>query len=200
MHSILRDLRQGICSSALEWVQHELNETNSELEFQLRKEEYIRLLLAGSRSIETEPLLPQTTTSGLDTNVEAALRYGGIHFRPFLTNATRRELIGSLLTASIYMPLPKLLSSPYAHLFQPYASDSTSTEEDTELCGIFATAFLKKMGLGKDSALSVVVDIGASGAMAKIQKVRDMMKEKKTEWSAVGELPVSHQYSHSNRY
>ena len=53
-----------------------------------------------------------------------------------------------------------------------------------------ALPILHKMDLPRDSPLSVVTDVGGGGAMARIQKVRTVMKEKKTEWSAVGELPV----------
>lgn len=217
LHLILEDLRKGVCTSALEWIESssreeeggEQTDVEQDLEFALRKEEYIRLLLAGSdlssSASEREPLLPivATTTNSngytkptpttIDSNIVQALQYGGHHFRQLLT-PSRHSLICSLLSAPHYMPLSRLLSSPYSNLFTPYLSSSSPTSE-SPLCLQFATAFLKKVELPRDSPLSVVTDIGGGGAMARIQKVRNVMKEKKTEWSAVGELPVRFSFS-----
>lgn len=219
LHAILADLRRGVCTSALEWVeQHPGVEGSREddLEFALRKEEYCRILLGGSDTSasaslgEREPLLSSSsskstsseTTPTPDRWVQLALAYGGHHFRSLLTPA-RKDLISALLTSPLYMPLPRLLHSPYAHLFAQYVGAPSPSNlpgeevvvggatESNPLCASFAAAFLRLLELPKDSPLSVVTDIGGGGAMAKIQKVRMVMKEKKTEWSAVGELPVS---------
>lgn len=182
------------------------------MEFALRKEEFIRTLLGGATSLtdgtsdvemETEPLLPPPPTSPTSTSsrrrlppdphCQAALAYGGTHFRHLLTPA-RTSLICSLLTSPLYMPLPRLLSSPYGHLFEPYSpsshTSSSSSSPTLSLCASFSSAYLESLGLPKESPLTVVTDVGGSGAMAKIMKVRAVMKEKRTEWSASGELPV----------
>lgn len=224
LHAILAELKSGRCATALEWVAtHAEHDPDHDLEFELRKEEYIQLLLAGSdlsidpavaltNRHEREPLLRRASTtatavtvppSAPDPHVENALRYGGHHFRRLLT-PRRADLISALLTAPIYMPFERLLSSPYVHLFADYAqtpaassafSSDTSSAQDgsspSTAASLFAAAYLRSINLPKDSPLSVVTDIGGSGAMAKIQKVQAVMKEKKTEWSAVGELPVS---------
>lgn len=39
--------------------------------------------------------------------------------------------------------------------------------------------------------MKVAVDIGGSGALARIEKGRKIMKNSRTEWSSVDELPVS---------
>lgn len=44
--------------------------------------------------------------------------------------------------------------------------------------------------MSKDLPLKIVTDIGGGGALAKIAKVRGVMKEKRTNWSTVSELPV----------
>lgn len=209
LHAILQELRNGVCTRALEWVEQHPEHgagggagagavaEGDDLEFALRKEEFIRLLLAGSDlSSETDSLLPSPSASaGVNPHVQQALAYGGEHFRRLHTPA-RKDLISALLTSAIYMPFPRLLSSPYASLYTPYLTPSSHSAagggaiETSPLCATFAARFLETLGLPRESALSVVSDIGGGGAMAKILKVRSVMKEKKTEWSAVGELPV----------
>lgn len=152
----------------------------------------MRLLLASSDlSSSTDPLLPLPSTSYASPSTQAALAYGGHHFRPFHTPA-REATIQALFTAPLYMPFSRLLASPYAALFEEYdASDGgKGGEELTAVMGMFTAAFLRRLGLQRDSPLTVVTDIGGGGAMARIQKVRAVMKEKRTEWSAVDELPV----------
>lgn len=39
--------------------------------------------------------------------------------------------------------------------------------------------------------LRVVGDIGGGGALARIEKGRKVMRERKSEWSQIDELPVS---------
>ncbi|KDE08780.1 hypothetical protein MVLG_00886 [Microbotryum lychnidis-dioicae p1A1 Lamole] len=229
LHRILAHLKQGVCTSALEWIEqirrssekpgsiddaaHQANsdpDPNSDLEFELRKEEYIRLLLSASLDdrymAEQEPLLAQNSSSSSHDrrqqgSINSALRYGGHHFRRLMT-PSRRSHIEALLTAPIYMPFERLLSSPYAPIFEPYAS-TTSTllrADSTPTCALFTAAFLSTLDLPRDSPLTVVTDIGGSGAMAKIHKVRAVMKEQKTSWSAIGELPVEVPLPTNRRY
>ncbi|GAA5962245.1 hypothetical protein JCM21900_000136 [Sporobolomyces salmonicolor] len=203
LHEILVELRSGTCTAAIDWLlAYPDADPLGDLEFSLRREEFIRLLLAGSSlepptdaEMETEPLLPPAPAPAVkgappDPHVQAALAYGGTHFRHFMTPA-RQTTICALLTSPLYMPLPRLLASPYGPLYQPYTSSTTTASSPTDsLCLAFSAAYLKHLGLPRDSPLTVVTDVGGSGAMAKIMKVRAVMKEKKTEWSAVGELPV----------
>ncbi|SCZ88842.1 BZ3500_MvSof-1268-A1-R1_Chr2-1g04671 [Microbotryum saponariae] len=219
LHRILAHLKQGICTSALEWIEQTRRSSekpgsiddaarqansdpdpDSDLEFELRKEEYIRLLLSTSLDdkdmAEREPLLAQNSSpSSQDKrqqgSINLALRYGGHHFRRLMT-PSRRSHIEALLTAPIYMPLERLLHSPYAPIFEPYVPTESTLlpAESTPTCAMFTAAFLSTLGLPRDSPLTVVTDIGGSGAMAKIHKVRAVMKEQKTSWSAIGELPV----------
>ena len=45
--------------------------------------------------------------------------------------------------------------------------------------------------MSKRPPLRVVGDIGGGGALAKIEKGRRIMRERKSEWSQADELPVS---------
>ncbi|GAA5831892.1 hypothetical protein JCM5353_008134 [Sporobolomyces roseus] len=218
LHSILRELESGVCQEAIEWVlSHPEQDPKGDLEFSLRKEEFIRILLGGTTTLneppstdtemeETEPLLASTSRTSTSTSTstsklkslppdpysQAALAYGGTHFRHLLT-PSRTSLICSLLTSPLYMPFPKLLSSPYGSLFSPYSTSSSlspAPSPTSSLLASFSAAYLKSLGLPNQSPLTVVTDVGGSGAMAKIMKVRQVMKEKRTEWSAQGELPI----------
>lgn len=274
LHEILAQIRQGDCARAIEWVEEARragdDADSDELLFQLRKEEYIRLVLAATAPVEEEedePMAgieqprqheedqedhkdgdhPAAAAAGaprqrrksslasmsssilrnssqrthahergpVNPHLERALAYGGQHFRPLLLSgssasgsgsSSRTALVCSLLTSPLYLPLDRLLSSPYGSLYAPYLASSSSSSSPTTtsttprplelrpnepLLLLFTEAYLRLLSLPKNSPLTVVTDVGGSGALAKIIKVRTVMKEKKTEWSAVGELPVS---------
>ncbi|SCV71820.1 BQ2448_4514 [Microbotryum intermedium] len=228
LHRVLAHLKEGVCTSALEWIDQKRRSSeqssledwaghaksdpdpDSDLEFELRKEEYIQLLLSNSSDdedvAERQPLpSPSPSSASHDkcqqASIHLALRYGGHHFRRLMTPA-RRSHIEALLTAPIYMPFERLLSSPYALIFAPYAPTKSTLPSDgsTPTCAMFTAAFLSTLDLPKDSPLIVVTDIGGSGAMAKIHKVRAVMKEQKTSWSAIGELPVEVPLPINRRY
>lgn len=270
LHEILERIRQGDCARAIEWVEEERRRRAGaddadadELLFQLRKEEYIRLVLAAAAPVEEDvpmaieqprqhgedehnnddgedhrtagtprqqrksSLAASMSSSMLRTeqharahgrgpvnpHLERALAYGGQHFRPLLLSASsssssssasgsassRTALVCSLLTSPLYLPLDRLLLSPYGTIYAPYLASSPTAPIRTTLnlraneplVLLFTEAYLRSLALPKNSPLTVVTDVGGSGALAKIIKVRTVMKEKKTEWSAVGELPVS---------
>ncbi|GAA5820476.1 hypothetical protein JCM11251_005642 [Rhodosporidiobolus azoricus] len=213
LHGILEELREGKVQRAVEWVEKHPNaDDNSELEYALRKEEFIRLLLsertAAGESVSNDAMdmdegpasaAPATLAAAfaarsVDPLTTRALAYGGTHFRRLLT-PQRSEEICALLTSPLYLPLPRLLSSAYGSIYTPYLppcpSSPYSPPAPTQaLLAAFSAAYLATLSLPRDSPLSVVTDVGGSGALAKIMKVRQVMKEKKTEWTAVGELPV----------
>ncbi|GAA5920100.1 hypothetical protein JCM6882_004380, partial [Rhodosporidiobolus microsporus] len=210
LHAILEDLRAGKVDGAVEWVeQHPGADESGELEYALRREEFILSLLGG----DAPPAIAADAEDAMETDdapaapprfkpaaapASRALAYGGVHFRRLLTPA-RSDEICALLTSPLYLPVPRLLASPYGHIFAPYASPSSSSPPRSRpspspatesLAAAFSLAYLATLSLPRDSPLSVVTDVGGSGALAKIMKVRQVMKEKKTEWTAVGELPV----------
>lgn len=168
----------------MQWVT-ENSSPNSDLEFDLRKEEFIQILLKDTdTSILSEPLIPSTLPS---PHAQSALAYGGNHFRSLVT-PSRQASICALLTSPLYMPFSRLMNSPYATIYSEYAETKIG---NGKLSASFAAVYLKHLELPRHSPLSVVTDIGGGGALAVIQKVRAVMKEKRTEWSAIEELPVS---------
>lgn len=239
LHAVLAELAEGRCARALEWVEAQGDDADpdGDLEFALRRQEFVRLVLAGADlgegpaaagagaraataprgdAMETDaapapPPPPRTseplpgslarrksslaslppgrsptstsTRAAPSPHAQAALAYGGAHFRALLTPSRAAEVC-ALLTSPLY--LPRVLSSPYAPLFDPAAR----TAAHRALVGAFSAAFLRTLDLPSESPLTVVTDVGGGGALAKIMKVRAVMKEKRTEWSAVGELPV----------
>ncbi|KAM0754865.1 hypothetical protein T439DRAFT_321921 [Meredithblackwellia eburnea MCA 4105] len=203
LHVILAELSKGICTQALEWVSlNPESDPERRLEFELRKEEFVRILL---RDVDltgsTDPLLPTHLPSPSPTQQEA-LAYAGLHFSQLWT-IERAQTICALAASPLFMPFSKLLVSPYASLFADYAPKGdlgSGKGPESKLQAIFAAAFLKTIHLPKDSPLTVVTDVGGGGAMARIQKVRMVMKEKKTEWSAVEELPVEIPLPTTHRY
>lgn len=205
LHAVLDQLARGDVSGALGWIeQHHAAgkavDPSGDLEFALRKECFIRLLLDGQDLTgAAEPLLPPVPTANGDKALPsqslAALSYGGAHFKALVT-PHRLPTISALLCAPLFLPFSRLLSSPYASLFTEYVPFPSAGAFDvapptSRLQAQFAGAYLRTIGLPAESPLSVVTDVGGGGALARIQKVRNVMKEKKTEWSAKGELPVS---------
>jgi len=71
----------------------------------------------------------------------------------------------------------------------PY-EDLTSDTIHLDLENMFATEFSASLGMSKQPPLRVVGDIGGGGALAKIEKGRKIMRERKSEWSQTDELPV----------
>ncbi|GAA6006841.1 hypothetical protein JCM10207_009112 [Rhodosporidiobolus poonsookiae] len=232
LHGLVEEIRAGQVGSAIEWLEGrkageavEERETgkggvddDGELEWLLRREEFIRLVLSSSSSdapsdatdppavapddaMDTDSAAPSLSSSTAalkpptaHPSAHRALSYGGSHFRRLLT-PQRSSDICALLTAPLYLPLPRLLASPYGGLFAPYlppcpAAMGVTPAPTAALVEAFAAAYLGALGLPQDSPLAVVTDVGGNGALAKIMKVRQVMKEKKTEWTAVGELPV----------
>lgn len=141
-----------------------LKARSSPLEFHLHRSQYIRLLLS------SHPPDPRV-----------AIRYANTALRPFYHE--HAVDFKRLLTCVAYLPLSKLQNSPYADLASP------SLHFDLE--PLFAKEYCASLGMSKQVPLRVVGDIGAGGALAKIEKARRVMRERKSEWSQTDELPVS---------
>lgn len=82
-----------------------------------------------------------------------------------------------------YMPLSKLQESTYRDLAQP------SLHFDLE--PLFAKEYCASLGMSRQLPLRVVGDIGGGGALARIEKGKKVMRERRSEWSQSDELPVS---------
>lgn len=140
-----------------------LKSRSSPLEFYLHRSRYIRLLLSSSA-----------------TNQVPAISYANAMLRPFYNEhpAEFRRLMASIA----YLPEAKLRASPYADLA------SLSLHDDLE--PLFAKEYCAALGMSRQVPLRVVGDIGGGGALARIEKGRKVMRERKSEWSQTDELPV----------
>lgn len=87
------------------------------------------------------------------------------------------------MNAPTYLPVTRFMVSPYADLANP------SLQAD--LAVLFAAEYCGARGLSRHPSLKVVCDIGGGGALARIEKGRKVMRERKSEWSQTDELPVS---------
>lgn len=145
-----------------------LRERASPLEFHLHRSQYIRLLLS---SHPPDPL--------------PAIEYAKTTMVPFY--AENEDEFKRLTACIIYLPLSKLQTSPYADLASP------SLHFDLE--PLFAKEYCASLGMSRQVPLRVVGDIGGGGALARIEKGRKVMRERKSEWSQADELPVSLPFS-----
>jgi hypothetical protein len=83
----------------------------------------------------------------------------------------------------MYLPVSRLMTSPYADLASPSLH--------SDLVPLFAKEYCTSLGMSRQVPLRVVGDIGGGGALARIEKGRKVMRERKSEWSQTDELPVS---------
>lgn len=176
LHEILKALRNHDITPALEWVQQKrtfLRERSSPLEFNLHRSQYIRLLLASH-----------------PPNVLPAIVYLNKSLRPFYPDHVTefRRLCGCIA----YLPLSRLQESPYADLASP------NLHFDLE--PLFAKEYCASLGMSRQLPLRVVGDIGGGGALARIEKGRKVMRERKSEWSQTDELPIEISLQPENRY
>ncbi|KAF7294981.1 CTLH domain-containing protein [Mycena indigotica] len=176
LHRILQALRNQDVGPALGWVaknQQFLLSRSSPLEFNLHRSQFIRLLL-----------------SSHPPNFMQALSYGKECLTAF-TDEHQGELM-RLYGCMAYLPLSKLQTSPYADLASP------SLHFDLE--PLFAKEYCASLGMSRQVPLRVVGDIGGGGALARIEKGRKVMRERKSEWSQVDELPIEIPLPPENRY
>ncbi|KDQ61053.1 hypothetical protein JAAARDRAFT_32047 [Jaapia argillacea MUCL 33604] len=176
LHKILTALRYEDIAPALEWsVNHRdfLESRSSPLEFYLHRSQYLRLLL-----------------SSQPPNPLPALTYAKHNFRPFYSLYGTE--INRLMSCTIYLPLPRLKLSPYADLASPSIQ--------IELEPMFAKEYCASLGMSRQVPLRVVGDIGGGGALARIEKGRKLMRERKSEWSQSDELPIEIPLAPENRY
>ena len=168
--------------SSTRWVSHHKDRTHpsdliTSLEFALHRYEFLRILLSSTTSDAQKSAivyLRENLSDFIDRHPE---------YQP---EAMR------LSTCMIYLPLERLRCSPYADFVSP------AIHED--LIPLFTKAFSTNLNMSKEAPLRVVADIGGGGALAKIEKGRKIMRERKSEWSQTNELPViKFSYSFPNR-
>ncbi|KAJ3515806.1 hypothetical protein NLJ89_g1521 [Agrocybe chaxingu] len=176
LHQILKALRSQDIAPALKWArshQSFLKSRNSPLEFYLHRSQYINLLLS---SHPPDPLL--------------AIAYAKINLSPFCKE--HEAEFRRLLTCIAYLPLAKLQSSSYRDLAQP------TLHFDLE--PLFAKEYCANLGMSRQVPLRVVGDIGGGGALARIEKGRKVLGDRKGEWTQMDELPIEIPLPSENRY
>ncbi|KAF7322935.1 CTLH domain-containing protein [Mycena chlorophos] len=176
LHRILQALKSQDVGPALGWVAKNrqfLRDRGSPLEFHLHRSQFIRLLL-----------------SSHPPNITQALAYGKESMPPFY--ADHEAEVGRLYGCIAYLPLTRMQTSPYADLASP------SLHFDLE--PLFAKEYCASLGMSRQVPLRVVGDIGGGGALARIEKGRKVMRERKSEWSQVDELPIEIPLPPENRY
>ncbi|KAG6889307.1 hypothetical protein C0995_001963 [Termitomyces sp. Mi166 len=176
LYEILKLLRRQDIGSALEWTKKNrtfLQSRSSPLEFYLHRSQYIRLLL----SCHPPDPLP-------------ALAYANANLRGFYDDHPIE--VNRLMGCIAYLPLSKLQISPYADLASPSLH--------FELEPLFAKEYCASLGMSRQVPLRVAGDIGGGGALARIEKGRKVMRERKSEWSQTDELPIEIPLPPENRY
>lgn len=176
LHDILKALRNDDIGPALAWAVKSrpfLEFRASPLEFHLHRAQYLRLLLA------SEP--PDT---------HAAIKYANAYLRPFYPRYPHE--FERLFACLVYLPLSKLQQSTYRDLAEPGLAAALEP--------LFAKEYCASLGMSKQVPLRVVGDVGAGGALARIEKGRRVMRERKSEWSQTDELPIEIPLLPEHRY
>lgn len=110
-----------------------------------------------------------------------AITYAKEHLQPFYKE--HETEFRRLLSCVAFLPLRKLQDSVYRDLALP------TLHFDLE--PLFAKEYCANLGMSRQVPLRVVGDIGGGGALARIEKGRKVMGDRKGEWSQMDELPVS---------
>jgi len=176
LHYVLTALRNRDFGPALAWCRANcdfLEKRNSVLEFSLHRSQYMCVLLAKD---------PPDARSALSYAMSSMQ-----HLYPIYSSEINR-----LATCTIYTPQARLRASPYADLASP------SLHLDLE--PLFSKEYCASLGMSRQVPLRVVGDIGGGGALARIEKGRKVMRERKSEWSQTDELPIEIPLSAENRY
>lgn len=121
----------------------------------------------------------------LANNHTTALNYARANFTPFYDRHTAE--IHRLMNCLSFLPASRLQGSPYA--------DLTSPSLHADLEPMFAKEYCASLGMSRQVPLRVIGDIGGGGALARIEKGRKVMRERKSEWSQADELPVCANHS-----
>ncbi|EJD06029.1 ubiquitin-protein ligase E3 [Fomitiporia mediterranea MF3/22] len=167
LHEVLTALRNQVIQPALSWCSRNskfLAERNSPLEFHLHRSQFMRLLLASN---------PPNEFAAITYLRKRMAHLWGVYDKELL------RLCGCFT----YQSLADLQMSTYADLASP------SLHLDLER--MFAKEYCASLGMSRQVPLRVVGDIGGGGALARIEKGRKVMRERKSEWSQTDELPVS---------
>ncbi|EGF99650.1 uncharacterized protein MELLADRAFT_45698 [Melampsora larici-populina 98AG31] len=187
LYQILDCIRSGDLAPAIQWAEEHrewLEERGSPLAFDLRRSEFVHLLTDDDLKVKEE-------ANGFNSinAQQRALAYASEHFRRFIS--TRWDEAVKLTSSVLYAPLSNLRKSPYSEFYQSAQTGSlVPWVHAHHLIPLFTQEFYAALRWSKELPLVVATDLGSGGALAKIAKVRSVMKEKRTEWSQADELPV----------
>lgn len=128
-----------------------------------------------------------------------ALDYARDHFPKFFPR--RWDEAVRLTSSSLYTPFSRLQRSPYSEFYRSSGTFNASGDGKDQdkslpwlhadhLVPLFIKEYCARLEWSKELPLIVATELGSGGALAKIAKVRSVMKEKRTEWSQADELPV----------
>ncbi|KAG9318435.1 hypothetical protein JVU11DRAFT_526 [Chiua virens] len=98
----------------------------------------------------------------------------------------RSQYVRLLLSSNPTNPIPAISRN----WSTPHTLILPSPSLHTDLEPLFAKEYCASLGMSRQVPLRVVGDIGGGGALARIEKARNVMKERKSEWSQSDELPV----------
>lgn len=202
-----------------------LTEQRCDLEFALHRSQFLRIAIGQVTPSPDEPAavdaLPgihdpdgehvssySPPASDLLSPRDQAIGYGRTHFQPHV--GTHLAQIQALFTFALYPIIPGPVPDPNADKAS-WANFVTVLQSQVHpaywdfldenlmhspyLVPTFRAIFSSLHGLARDPPLSTAVEVGASGALTKILKVRKVMKMRGNEWSQADELPVSNAMS-----
>jgi len=171
MHRILTALRNQDVQPALEWaIAHRENLRSRSSPLEFHIH----------RSQYLRILLSHPTP-------HAALRYSRRNFPPL--HASHASEIQRLLGAVAFIP-------NLASLYPDFVSPTIHTDVEA----MFAREYCAMMGMSREVPLRVVGDIGGGGALARIEKGKKVMRDRRSEWSQTDELPIEIPLPPRNRY
>ncbi|SNX84469.1 uncharacterized protein MEPE_03178 [Melanopsichium pennsylvanicum] len=136
------------------------------------------------------------------TNVERALAYGRDNFKPFRNThlAEIQRLFTLLAFLPAFVPAPAygpegLDAVPVEHLIPTVPLEYCPLLDEKLvhapfLGPLFKMEYCARNRIAKDAPLGIGVEVGASGALNRIIKVKAVMKERGNEWSQADELPI----------
>ena len=195
MHEIIASIQVGDLQPALDWANlfaHALDDIP--LAFQLHAARFVSLLVSDTIPLPSAcpiPDVPLGTQAGSLQGPARAIAYARKHFSPFYIEHAIE--IQRLIAACAYMPLERLAKTPYRDILRPTSSlqiDDPAATYAAHLTFLFTRAYCIVNHEPFESPLKVLTDIGGGGALARIAKVRSVMKDKRTNWSATEELPT----------
>lgn len=198
---LLSALESGNTRPILEWASahgEALRERNSLLEYHLLRSQFLNIA-QGCVRLEDEAAcdLVQMPT----TNVHLAFMFGRRYFGPYL--ATQLEEIQSMYALLLF--LPKFRVSPrgvpmerskdaskmLTYVPWKYRTLLLSLRTDIgALAAQFRKDFYALSHMSQLCSLQASVDVGVNNALGRINKVRNVMKDRHNEWSQADELPV----------